>query len=187
MLPRMSDKEKDLFLSFVRKSNNYVEFGTGGSTFLASNYVENSIISVDSSAEWLSNVQSSCVGHKVAPKLIYVDIGPTGDWGMPIDKDTQSRWPRYYEAVWDEKDSKSADLYMVDGRFRVACFASVIINCHHNAIIGFHDFASRKHYHCIHEIAREIACAADMSFFQPRAGVGEAATKILEKYRLNPA
>ena len=36
-----------------------------------------------------------------------------------------------------------------------------------NAIIGIHDFASRPKYHCVREIAREIATAGDMSFFRP--------------------
>ena len=47
MLPRMSVEEAALFLSFVQNSRDYVEFGTGGSTVLASKHVKNSILSVE--------------------------------------------------------------------------------------------------------------------------------------------
>jgi hypothetical protein len=182
----MSDKENDLFLAFLRNSKKYVEFGTGGSTFVASRHVSQSIISVDSSVEWLDKVRSACVGGIVEPKLIHVDIGPTGDWGYPIDQSTQSTWGRYHETVWDLEESKEADLYMIDGRFRVACFAQVVKNGDSKSIIGFHDFASRKKYHCVHEIAREIATVEDMSFFQSRNGVQEIATNIIEEYKWRP-
>ncbi|MDR3571114.1 MAG: hypothetical protein P4L81_02860 [Candidatus Pacebacteria bacterium] len=183
----MSDKEAELFRSFVRNSDNYIEFGTGGSTIVASQHVTRSITSVDSSVDWLAKVQSACADSIVTPKLVYVDIGPTGDWGYPVDQSAQSRWPRYHEIIWDFEESREADLYMIDGRFRVACFAKTVINCDHNSIIGFHDFASRKHYHCVYEIAREIATAEDMSFFQPLSDVLETATKLIEQYKYNPA
>jgi len=187
MQPRMSAKELDLFLAFVRNSQIYVEFGTGGSTFVASRYVKQSIISVDSSTQWIDKVQSACADGIVRPKLVFVDIGPTGDWGYPVDQGTRSRWPRYHETVWDFPESAEADLYILDGRFRVACFAQTVIHGNPQALIGVHDFASRKNYHCIYEIGREIATAEDMSFFQPLAREQDKAARILEMYKFNPA
>ena len=47
MLPRMSDKEYDLFFAFLRKSQKYLEFGVGGGTYVASQHVEQSIIAIE--------------------------------------------------------------------------------------------------------------------------------------------
>jgi hypothetical protein len=187
MLPRMSDKEYDLFFAFLRKSQKYLEFGVGGSTYVASQHVEQSIIAIDSSKEWLDRVRLECANFKLKPNLIYVDIGPTKDWGYPIDQSSRDNWPGYHESVWDLPESAEADLYMVDGRFRVACFAQAVIHCDSKALIGFHDFASREQYHCVREIAREIATTEDMSFFKPLTGSEEKANRILEEYRFNPA
>jgi hypothetical protein len=182
----MSPEEAALFLSFVRNSHDYVEFGTGGSTVLASKHVKNSILSVDSSQNWLAQVRGACVSSQTRPELMFIDIGPTGDWGFPTDLSTKPRWPDYHSAIWKIHHSRQADLYLVDGRFRVACFAQIVLHCNQNAIIGMHDFGSRPNYHCIREIAREIATAGDMSFFRPLPKK-EAAAAILESFCTEPA
>ncbi|WP_040674709.1 MULTISPECIES: hypothetical protein [unclassified Nitrobacter] len=186
LLPRMSAEEAALFLSFVRNSRIYVEFGTGGSTVVASQHVQSSILSVDSSREWLDQVRTACASSRTRPELIFVDIGQTGEWGFPADASTKSRWPDYHSAIWKMPHSAAADLYFVDGRFRVACFAQIVLHCGPNAIIGIHDFTSRPKYHCVREIAREIATAGDISFFRPlpEKKIAEA---ILESFRSEPA
>jgi hypothetical protein len=186
LLPRMSAEEAALFLSFVRNSRDYIEFGTGGSTVVASKHVKNSILSVDSSQEWLNQVSSACASSQTKPELMFIDIGPTGDWGFPIDASTKSRWPDYHSAIWKTPHSTEADLYLVDGRFRVACFAQIVLHCNPHAIIGIHDFGSRPNYHCVREIAREIATAGDMSFFRPLPKK-EAAVAILQSFRTEPS
>jgi hypothetical protein len=187
MLPAMSEKELDLFFAFLKNSRNYLEFGTGGSTYAASRHVKQSIISVDSSAEWLDKLRVECANSEIDQKLIYIDIGPVGDWGYPTELSSQPKWPRYHEYVWELPESSQADLYLVDGRFRVACFAQTVIHCRPDALIGFHDFASRKQYHSVYEIAREVATAEDMSFFLPLPDVREKAMKIVEEYKFNMA
>jgi hypothetical protein len=187
MHPRMSPNELALFLSFLKKSERYLEFGTGGSTFAASSHVNTWVISVDSCQEWLDKVSSACAENSTKPELIFADIGPTGDWGFPIDPSTKSRWPGYHSSVWGLAKSNDADLYLIDGRFRVACFAQVVLHSSHNAIIGFHDFDSRANYHCVRGIAREVAAAEDMSFFQPLPNTKANAAKMLEEFMFNPA
>ncbi|GIQ73819.1 hypothetical protein BraRD5C2_22570 [Bradyrhizobium sp. RD5-C2] len=186
MLPRMSKEEADLFLSFVRNSRDYVEFGTGGSTVIASKHVKNSITSVDSSRGWLDQVDRACTSSRTKPHLTFIDIGPTGEWGFPIDPSTKPRWPDYHSTIWNTPGSANADLYLVDGRFRVACFAQIVLHCNPAAIIGMHDFSSRPAYHCVREIAREIATAGDMSFFVPLAN-RKAAEAILQSSSAEPS
>jgi hypothetical protein len=181
----MSGQELALFSAFIRKCRSYVEFGAGGSTVLASSCVA-SILSVDSSKEWLHRVEQACASSKTKPELIFVDLGPTGEWGFPVDPSTRGRWPSYHSDIWSIHDSRDADLYLIDGRFRVACFAQVVLRCRPNAIIGIHDFASRPAYHCVNEIAQEIARAGDMSFFLPLQKK-EIAEAILQRVHNDPS
>ncbi len=186
MRPHMTDREIELFDGLLGRSERYLEFGCGGSTYFASQRVRDGIVSVDSSTEWLEKVGAACAGPQctVKPELVHADIGPTGAWGIPTDAGTRGRWPGYYERAWTVPASYDSDLVFVDGRFRVACFASTLMNCRPDTVIAMHDFASRGHYHAVHRIAREIARVEDLSVFIPRPG-GSRRTlhEILEHHR----
>ena len=105
MQPRMSKPEIELFVSFVRHSHRYVEFGVGGTTCLASEYVADWILAVDSSEAWIAKVALACAGKKTQPAFLYADIGPTGDWGVPIDPQTRPRWQGYHSDIWKAPQS----------------------------------------------------------------------------------
>ena len=189
LVPRMSDAELALFASFLRQSHDYLEFGSGGSTCAASRSVRNSVTTVDSSANWLRDVEQACAGEdcRVKPVTVHVDIGATGAWGRPVDASSQDRWPSYYETVWQRPASSDADLYLVDGRFRVACFMKTLLSCRADAVIMIHDFASRVQYHVIGQVARQIASAEDFSAFVTIPGQSRSAIHaILAAHRLNP-
>jgi hypothetical protein len=180
MKPRMTDNEIVLFASFLNNSRRYVEFGCGGSTYLASRLVTKSIIAVDSSQEWLSRVEASCQGGQVVPQLLHVDIGQTQDWGYPVDDTSRDKWATYYTKIWEDPSNAWADLYLIDGRFRVACFAKTIMHCRPDAFIAIHDFPTRKKYHCVREIARQVACIDQLFIFQPLPGSFEKALELVE-------
>jgi hypothetical protein len=182
--------EKALFESFVRCSRQYVEFGAGGSTYLAASLVSNSVLSVDSSQEWLDRVRAQCLenGLPISPTLMHVSIGETKDWGFPVDESAKNTWSDYHSAVWANPEASRADLYLVDGRFRVACFTQVVLHARPDALIAIHDFANRPHYHIVREVAQEIAARENLSVFvrkphyDPRQAVA-----ILNDYALNPS
>jgi hypothetical protein len=186
----MSAAELNLFKSFLACSRRYMEFGTGGSTCLAAAMGKETIISIDSSDEWLAKVHAECslMPNLPPPRLINVDIGPTGEWGVPIDPSTRERWPSYYQAVWTaEPESAECDLFLIDGRFRVACFMSVVLRCGPTAIILIHDFFSRPHYHVVKEVCGEIARAEELSAFQVPANIDkERARTILDAHAYDP-
>ncbi len=186
MQPRMSPEEVSLFRSFVRKSERYLEFGCGGSTVIATADVKAWVVSVDSSKDWLDQVGAACAAHPTRLALHLADIGPTGEWGYPVDPEMRDRWPAYHTDVWDRPETRDVDLCFVDGRFRVACFAQVILHSRPDVLIGFHDFASRSHYHRVREIAREIATTEAVSFFQPLPNARERAATLLEAFRFDP-
>jgi hypothetical protein len=168
MRPAMLTSELDLFLSIICCSKNYVEFGAGGSTACAVHLVRDSIISVDSSQEWLEKIRLYCDKQQVSvkPVLIFADIGPTKELGHPRDETNRNQWPAYYKSVWATKGATDADTYLVDGRFRVASFLQVMLRASSRAIVLIHDFANRPEYHAVYDFAREIARADNLSVFQ---------------------
>ncbi len=187
MQPRMTARERDLFLAFARRSLRYLEFGTGGSTLLAVDAVQAWVISVGSSQAWLESVRVACPDAGDKLRLMHVDIGPVRDWGYPVGQEARARWPRYHGAVWDMPDSREADLCFIDGRFRVACFAQAVLQCGPGVLIGIHDFAMRDQYRVIHEIGREIAVADELAFFLPRPGTRDRAAEILAERQYETA
>jgi hypothetical protein len=166
--PHMSDDERGLFKSILRCSRKYLEFGSGGSTYVAASLAKESVISIDSSSNWLENVRQACEFETGFSRLTlaHVDIGPTSEWGYPSDSGTRDRWPNYHSNIWARLESSDADVYMVDGRFRVACFLQILLHSRRDALIMIHDFDSRSEYHVVREVAREIAVAGSLSVFQ---------------------
>jgi hypothetical protein len=165
-----------------------VEFGCGGSTFLASHFVKNKIISVDSSTKWIELVKIECqkYPYQRIPEFYYADIGSTGEWGTPNDINEREKWLNYHSGVWGIEGTWNADLYFIDGRFRVACFAQIYRRCNIQSIIGVHDFLSRvKHYSPILELGREIASAEDMSFFVPIPNKMKRSQEIIDEFAYN--
>ncbi len=188
--PRMSSQERVLFESFLGCAANYLEFGAGGSTYVAANLVRCSVTSVDSSRDWLKNVEIACkgLGSAIVPNLLLADIGPIGDWGVPTDPGTRGQWPSYHEQVWQDDQNAGCDLFFVDGRFRVACCMQILKRCSPDSFLIVHDFKSRAHYHVLKDVAREVASAQDLSVFCPiRTVDSHKIDAILFVHQYNPA
>lgn len=188
MKPVLSEAELVLFTSFLGHADSYLEFGAGGSTCLAASRVRRSVVSVDSSRDWMQRVAAACAARQgLTPELLVVDIGPLGQWGWPADNSARSRWPDYHEAVWQAPERAEADVFMVDGRFRVACVMQILLRCRPNAVICVHDFSERPDYHPIRDVAHELASADTLSVFQRRAGQDEGRIRaMLEQHRFQP-
>jgi hypothetical protein len=185
----MHRNEQVLFLSFLRCASRYLEFGTGGSTHAAALCVSQSVISVDSSKEWLQTVEDACDVScvKTKPRLVHVDIGELKEWGYPKDEFRRPDWPNYHSLVWDLEESTEAEFYLVDGRFRVACFLQIIARVQRRVPIAIHDFADRPQYHGILAFADEIARAERMSIFMRKQPVDlEKLQQVLNEHRYNP-
>jgi hypothetical protein len=182
----MSKKEFELFYSFLTKAETYLEFGCGGSTEIASYFVKKKVISVDSSKKWINLTEKECQKGFVKPTFYYADIGSIGEWGTPNNPDEKEKWLNYHTGVWEVGGTWNMDLYFIDGRFRVACFAQIYRRCGVQSIIGVHDFLSReKHYSVIRELGREIASAEDISFFLPITDKMRRSQEIINEFRYN--
>jgi len=185
----MSDNECALFKSVLKCAQSYLEFGSGGSTFVAVALAKESVISIDGSSVWLEKVRQACEFEAGFSRLalVHVDIGPTAEWGYPSDSGTRERWPNYHRDIWARRASSDADVYMVDGRFRVACFVQILLHSRRDALIMIHDFDFRSEYHVVRDVAREIAVADSLSVFRRRDDRNETHMReILAAYEYDP-
>lgn len=185
----MQPDEVRLLSSLLACSRRYLEFGAGGSTCLAARMVAEAVVAIDSSQEWLDRIAAVCADEFYAckPVLVHADIGPLGNWGWPRDDLQRSRWPGYHGSIWSHPAAVDIDTYMIDGRFRVACFMQVTLRCRADAVIIMHDFADRPNYAEVYRAGREVARAGNLSAFVRRhdfdAGV---ASDILQLRRFDP-
>jgi len=179
--------EVALFERIVGASGNYLEFGAGGSTVVASALVAGRVVTVDSSREWLEAVATACrAPGRAPPRTVLVDLGPIGPWGRPTDPATRSRWPAYHTQIWDSEQAESFDTFMIDGRFRVACFLQVVLRAPPHATILIHDYASRPAYHVVEPFVRPVAAARDLAVFRTVAEFDRAAAAaVLKANRYN--
>lgn len=190
MKPHMAKQEMALFESLLQRTSAYLEFGAGGSTCLAATIVKGSIISVDSAAAWLDKVRDACRANPaslIEPKLVLADIGPTGNWGYPLNESSRDKWPVYHSRIWDFPESSQGDLYLVDGRFRVACFMQILLHCRPEAVIAVHDFAGRPYYQPIREMAEEIAVAETLAVLRPKPNLDKRRVRdVLAMHAYDP-
>lgn len=183
----LTETERALLQPFMRHCRTYVEFGSGGSTCFVSDFEKDWIISVDSSPEWFEKIKLATADSKTKPELHLVDLGATGAFGMPTDPSRKSDWPKYHESIWLDLRASHADLYFVDGRFRVACAMQCLLHCQPGAFIAIHDFNVRPHYHVVKQFLREVASAEQLSIFVREDDVDVAAAiRVLNEYRFTP-
>ena len=148
----LTDKEKQTLISYQKKSNKYLEFGSGGSTFLALINSNAEVHSVESDNEWINYLRSwKLINNKEENKKVFfniVNIGPTKEWGYPINDNMKCEYPKYSSAIFAK--NKNFDTIFIDGRFRVACAFAAAINCP-DATFLMHDYTIRKNYHVIED------------------------------------
>ena len=98
----------------------------------------------------------------------YVDIGKTKEWGFPISNDSKEIFPNYSNDIFNSVDSNTLDIVLIDGRFRVACLLSVILNMSstEDTIILFHDFWNREKYHIVLKYVTEIERVDTLAVFK---------------------
>lgn len=183
-LPSMfSSRKKEVFRRLLEQAKGYFEYGCGGSTEIA-NQIPNllHITSVETDYEWAKKV------HEVCPdvNIIWVDIGPTKEFGHPVDNKLRIGWPRVPE-VWLQA-SHPYDLVLIDGRFRVACAALICLQPKHVKRICFDDFTTRPQYHVILPFIDVLETVDSMIVCQPKVGLDRSALQELyETYKYDPA
>jgi hypothetical protein len=154
----------------------YLEYGSGGSTVFAANCVKvPRILSIDSDPTWVTLVKHTCHrNEQMGVQVDWVDIGPTKEWGFPIDtecEETVQRFPTYSQWPWTvlhrdaQDDTDSPSLILIDGRFRVACFLQCLLHARSGTRVLFDDYVNRPDYHVIQEFCTPVAFHGNLAEF----------------------
>ncbi|HEX2213577.1 MAG TPA: hypothetical protein VHH12_09035 [Mycobacterium sp.] len=171
------------FIDKLRGARRYLEFGAGGSTYVAAQLgVE--FVTVDSDPKFLEMVRSKVLhdGY-AAPNQVFRhhDIGPTALWGRPVGSISSQRlelFRRYSDTPPECLQGKLPDLVLIDGRFRIPCALKMLywltLRRSENMLIVVDDYTDRPMYQALEEFARiqcvgRMAVLTDLKPFAPQA------------------
>jgi hypothetical protein len=139
-----------------------LEFGAGGSTFVAAAQLPRTLerlISVESDPQWAA--RANLTARLAAPALFprfrghemrLVDVGAAPDaWGYPSAQATADEKARYPFQLLNGADADvgAVDVVLVDGRFRVACALAFALReppLAPAARLVVHDYVDRPYY-----------------------------------------
>ena len=130
----------------MKPENIYFEFGSGGSTNLAS-YYKVKTFSVESDTEWHEKLKNS----GIKANYITIDLN-VNNFGYPGANTDLNDWKKYIQSY---KTEYNADIILIDGRFRVACALDIFSKIKKDTIILIHDY-KRKQYHILEQFYLKI-------------------------------
>lgn len=120
----LTDNDRVLLASIYANASSVFEFGLGESTKIASHVGVPRYSGIDSDAVWVSQSRDAVQSHF---RFYLADIGKTGEWGNP-------RIPTLSKSVLDYQlapllvEPEAFDVYMVDGRMRLACMMASFLH-----------------------------------------------------------
>lgn len=154
-------------------ANVILEYGSGGSTVLASSMPGKTIFSVESDKSWATRLQSHINKNDMESpaKIFYSDIGSTGAWGRPVDSIYWHRFHNYPLSIWSEPSFKHPDVVLIDGRFRAACMMAVLLYAKRPVRVLFDDYTDRKPYHVVEQWVTPLEAIGRMAIFQVTPGL----------------
>nr|WP_319513673.1 hypothetical protein [uncultured Cohaesibacter sp.] len=162
------EKEGIFLRETYSKSNVILEYGSGGSTVIASQMENKKIFSVESDFDWTQRLQKHIIelASPSLPLVFYVDIGNTGEWGRPLD---DSNWTNFYQypmSIWHLDTFCDPDVVLIDGRFRAACMIYSLMRIVKPTIILIDDYVDRIPYHIIEQIISPSEVVGRMAVFE---------------------
>ena len=173
------DGDDYLFKQYLINCNIYFEYGVGASTRWVLENTKSKIISVDTDEKWINTIDVCDKGSRV--KLNWINLGDLGNWGRPKSYVYRDRFIDYISNVWNFNEK--ADVILIDGRFRVACFLYSLINAKINSLIIFDDYNNRPYYHIVEEIVPIYkTCGRQALFKVPKFFNKKSAQKLIDNF-----
>lgn len=169
------DGDDLLFKHHLEYANVYFEYGCGKSTEFVLKCSNAQVFAVDTSAEWVNRLQSSCqkpFGNRI--KLQWVDVGPVGNWGTPTSYGNRANFSEYRDWLWNLRIKP--DLVLIDGRFRVSCFLASLKFADIGTKIIFDDYYNRPHYHVAQEFCDVVDRCGRQALFIVTANAKQRVT-----------
>ena len=145
-----------------------LEYGSGGSTVMASELDGKTVFSVESDRKWYRMMKRYLEQSdaKSGVVLTHVNIVKVGNWGRPENHDMWRRYHQYPNAVWDREDFEAPDVVLIDGRFRAACFLTVMLRTEKPVTVLFDDYEGRWLYNQVEQWKKPEEMRGRMARFE---------------------
>jgi hypothetical protein len=169
------ESDRVLLGSMYYDAISVFEFGLGESTQIAAYVGVPRYSGIDSDPNWV--VQARDKVNKAHYKFYLADIGQTGPWGYPIAK--LRKIPLNYQFQALHIEMEPFDVYLVDGRYRVACVMASFLHAISrkadiaNTRVLIHD-AHRDGYQVVLEIAEVIDESDNLYVLRLKENITEA-------------
>jgi len=190
-----SELEVEFIQAKLYRAKNYLEYGSGASTMMASKFKGLKTISIETDPDYILYLRDELPSNyleRTKSEIIHIDIGPVGEWGWPIEPQSSQKFNSYNFAVWRylREIQFKPDLILLDGRFRVSTLVSSIINSP-NTLILFDDYFDRAHYKIVENLIQPHKEVGRIGVFKsPRFLTHKqikTAYSILGEYILDPS
>ena len=151
LAPMLDAKKISMISKYITSSDEVLEFGSGGSTIEISRQCGH-LTTIESDRAFLRGVEKTCSNYKIKNvSFFHADIGPTTWYGYPVPFlriIMQGKYNYYYTSLWKRGVLKSgAKMIIIDGRFRVATFFTIVKeNPCNSFVVVFDDFIGRPEY-----------------------------------------
>lgn len=158
---------------YYQNSSCILEYGSGGSTVLASELPNKVIFSVESDFKWTQNLESFIASSPLTqshPRLLHANIGETRAWGHPANTNSWRSFSNYPLLPWKSMAPHSPDIILIDGRFRSACFIACAFSIRKVTTILFDDFVERRYKEITAAISEPSALIGRMAIFELEPG-----------------
>lgn len=166
--PYMSPDEVAYLIREYEKAEVILEYGSGGSTRIASKMLGKHVFSVESDLEWAKALQAEIdASNPVSPVTVYhSDIGEVGAWGRPLHEADWRKYQRYPLAIWDQPNFLHPDLILIDGRMRSACLMYAMMRIEKPVTVLFDDYGARTLYSQVERIIKPVRIINTMAHFE---------------------
>lgn len=150
-----------------------LEYGSGGSTRIASQMPGKLVFSVESDRDYARKLRHEIRAGAPKSQVIvqHVDIGPTGAWGRVRDESHWRSFHRYPNAIWDAPFFRHPDVILIDGRFRAACLMTAMLRITRPVVVLFDDYRDRPRYQLVERLARPNRMIGRMAEFALSPGM----------------
>ena len=152
--PSLEEESNKYLTDALKQAKFYLEYGSGGSTVLASKLGVD-YITIETDLLFLNAVKNKVnqLGNKnlSKQKYLYRNIGLTSRWGHPLFPDTRrqsllTKFKNYSDPKFAMRDKP--DLIMIDGRFRAVTLLRMYdyLKTYTGWKVLFDDYFSREEY-----------------------------------------
>ncbi|PJE25840.1 hypothetical protein SAMN06297129_2365 [Pseudooceanicola antarcticus] len=145
-----------------------LEYGSGGSTVMAAE-MGKTVTSVESDGNWARMMRAYFEANppRGQVEVIHAEVGPTREWGHPVDDRDWRRFAAYPLGIWQEgRLATQPDVVLVDGRFRTGCVLATAFNITQPVTLLLDDYRKREQYHEIEDFVGQPTLIGRLAVFE---------------------